>query len=110
MAAAPEAGSAPAGEGEGSPAPKKPSRWRRGVPGFDAFVPGEGEGQGRLTSLGLRGLNSLAGFSATTSCLGTCGPRWLPLGSKHQSLHRPACTLPHPHARNSHLPQAYLQK
>lgn len=42
--AAPEAGSGPAGEGEGSPALEKPSRWRRGVPGFGAFVPGRGRG------------------------------------------------------------------
>lgn len=56
--------------GEGSPAPEKPSRWRRGVPGFGVFVPGEGEG--RLTFLGPRVLDRLEGLGATTSCLGTC--------------------------------------
>lgn len=67
--AAPAAGSAPAGEGEGSPAPKWPSRWRRGVTGFGAFVPGEGEGC--LTFLGPRGPER---FSRRNPLL----PRWPP--------------------------------
>lgn len=112
--AAPAAGSAPAGEGEGSPALKWPSRWRRGVPGFGAFVPGEGEG--RLTFLGPRGPDRLAGLDATLACLGTCLPRWPPPGSKLQhstqarthSATSPACGFSYP--QFTHLPQAHLLK
>lgn len=66
--AAPEAGSAPPGEGEGSPAPEKPSRWRRGVP---VSVPLSQGGGGALNFSRAAGTRSPRGARCTTFYLGT---------------------------------------